>query len=719
MSVHCGSFEAEIASIMEVLSKTAVAEIMKLVYNGSADLCVPVCKYKRENETLRRKLQLMENELISTREYMGGPQETSASISFEFHGCNEITESEIMNENSLTTQKVFDERCENAHGITRDGHSHSMKTEDSQLQPMGPAGGFSYSQLCHAGGAVQQGGGLGLVCKEEPECEPPSQSSSPAGPAMGLQLQCVWSEATDSRPVQKNQGPHGQSTEHGDDAAGDDSDTDMSDMDSSVGSDPESAPDHDGSAFRKAPSGQTASYSQGLFRQSLLYMTDYEEGEDDGEEEEDSSSSLTVKACRRNDEGKRVWDKRHFCFYCEKPNSKIARHLERKHLHEPDVAHALSYPKGSKRRAVLLEKLRNKGDYYHNVEVLKNGGGELVTWRQPAAGADPNDYLPCQLCLGFFIKSELWKHEATCRLKTESLKSKARKRVQAASSRLVPVPSSATQGCQEIIHNLHQDEVAFHIKNDSLIQKFGDSLYAKHGHKTSQHVHIGQKMRELGRFMLAVKLLDQSVHSLREVCVPYRFELAVSAAHNASGFRPDLNRYKRPSFALKLGYSLKRASEIAIGESLMNGDKTGEKNAKDFIKLLDADWEKKVSSHARNTPQETNSDEADMIPLTENVRTLQDYIKDLEDSLAAATDQGHNSDDDDAISETELFYEGGPNGTIERASTSNNLGGPDATVDQGNNSGDDHDGIHDGDDGGSLETSRISSSKPEAAVEQR
>ncbi|KAJ8286469.1 hypothetical protein GJAV_G00039580 [Gymnothorax javanicus] len=63
---------------------------------------------------------------------------------------------------------------------------------------------------------------------------------------------------------------------------------------------------------------------------------DDQEDDDDTEEEGDEKEPLTVKHCEKG--AKRKWDKRQYCVYCEKPQSKIARHLERKHKHEKDVA---------------------------------------------------------------------------------------------------------------------------------------------------------------------------------------------------------------------------------------------------------------------------------------------------------------------------------------------------------------------------------------------
>lgn len=54
------TFHAQLASIMEVLANTAVAEICELVDSGYAVLQLEISRGRKENEVLRRKLRLME-----------------------------------------------------------------------------------------------------------------------------------------------------------------------------------------------------------------------------------------------------------------------------------------------------------------------------------------------------------------------------------------------------------------------------------------------------------------------------------------------------------------------------------------------------------------------------------------------------------------------------------------------------------------------------------
>ena len=62
-----------------------------------------------------------------------------------------------------------------------------------------------------------------------------------------------------------------------------------------------------------------------------------------------------------------------------------------------------------------LDLMRFKGDFYHNMKVLRNGGG-LIVWRRPVPEdiVSHHDYVPCVHCLAFVTKQEMWPHAKTC-----------------------------------------------------------------------------------------------------------------------------------------------------------------------------------------------------------------------------------------------------------------------------------------------------------------
>lgn len=345
---------------------------------------------------------------------------------------------------------------------------------------------------------------------------------------------------------------------------------------------------------------------------------------------------LSTKPSTTDDEKKEPC-KKHFCLYCKMAFTQLEKHLEKKHSEETDVAHAIHFPKGSKVRQSLLDQIRNKGDYEHNCQVVKSGEGEIVTKKQVKnSSVSVRDFLPCQHCFAFYRKTDLWRHERSCKVRKGDQKSSERTEksgVHSAASRLLPMSEFLTEGCKEIIHIMHQDDISKHIRNDPLICKYGNALSAKYDHDKSQFAYIAQKMRELGRFVLAVNELDKSVKYLHEVCIPSRFELAVEGAKKVSGFDPSSSKFKTVSLVSKIGYSLKRAAEIAFGESRMTEDSETESEVKKFIHLLDTKWSQSFSRKALalSIKQEVKKVEIDKSTVTEDLIKLHRFITGEED----------------------------------------------------------------------------------------
>ncbi|XP_012735507.2 M-phase phosphoprotein 8 isoform X1 [Fundulus heteroclitus] len=343
--------------------------------------------------------------------------------------------------------------------------------------------------------------------------------------------------------------------------------------------------------------------------------------------------------------------KKHLCVYCKSYFTQIARHLENKHVEEPDVAHAMHFPKGSKVRQTLLDQIRDKGKCKNNCDVSKSVEGEIVTKNQlKKPTISVRDFLPCQYCLAFYRKTDLWRHERTCKTRKGDQKSPEKiKRFTGCSSvsDLLPMSEFLTGSCKEIIQIMHQDDISRHIQLDPLICKYGNTLSAKYDHDKSQFAYIAQKMRELGRFVLAVNELDKTVKYLHEICLPSRFELAVEGVKKVSGFDPTSSTFKTISLVSKIGYSLKRAAEIAFGESRMTEDSETESELRMFIELLDTKWSECFSRKALacSLKQEAKKVDVDKSTVTEDLIKLHRFItgeeeearKDLKENATMST----------------------------------------------------------------------------------
>ncbi|TMS01221.1 hypothetical protein E3U43_005360 [Larimichthys crocea] len=96
--------------------------------------------------------------------------------------------------------------------------------------------------------------------------------------------------------------------------------------------------------------------------------------------------------------------------------------------------------------------------------------------------------------------------------------------------------------------------------------------------------YVSQKLRELGRFLLAAKSLDPAIHTLQDLLAPGRLSLVLASARKASGYR-----WSRPPLAVKT--ALKTVCEIAIGDSLQDGDWEAAAKTTDFYHLLGREWD--------------------------------------------------------------------------------------------------------------------------------
>ena len=93
----------------------------------------------------------------------------------------------------------------------------------------------------------------------------------------------------------------------------------------------------------------------------------------------------------------------------------MLKHLVTDHADQPEVRDALA--KDTCIGPIKLEKIQIRGNYKHNMQVLKCGRGELILATKPIGFPSAKDCLPCAYCLGFYNKSDFvsGKHLQQCK----------------------------------------------------------------------------------------------------------------------------------------------------------------------------------------------------------------------------------------------------------------------------------------------------------------
>ncbi|XP_077422403.1 uncharacterized protein LOC144052330 isoform X2 [Vanacampus margaritifer] len=292
-------------------------------------------------------------------------------------------------------------------------------------------------------------------------------------------------------------------------------------------------------------------------------------------------------------------NKKNYCCICGKPQTKFARHLKTHEKTYADVAQVLALPKGSKERKKMLDKLRNKGNFEHNKDVMQSGTGLLKIKRKPKNKYDPKEYVHCIYCQGMFLRRVLWRHVRKCSMKAEEESpGPGKTRVLTLARMSESVHSQPiSQGVWKLLSVMNDDDVAAIVRRDFCILQLAQSFFNKHGQDPTKFEYVRQKLREVGRLLLILRT-EFSLFTFEEAVKPANFHLVVQAVKKVSGFDEEKHCYKTPSLALKLGHSLHKICDILHCRALMSGDKEMQNSAKTFQKLQSSKWSELVSHTA-------------------------------------------------------------------------------------------------------------------------
>ncbi|XP_048846142.1 uncharacterized protein LOC125717126 isoform X15 [Brienomyrus brachyistius] len=355
-----------------------------------------------------------------------------------------------------------------------------------------------------------------------------------------------------------------------------------------------------------------------------------------GAEEEPSSSQnvndiMVVKALKKRG-GNRIYNKKHYCLYCSKPYSKIARHLEGAHENKPDVAKALSFPKGSKERKKQLDYIRNRGNYAHNAAVMESGKGELVPFRRPHKEVQGKEFMHCAYCQGLFTRKVLWRHMHNCKLKPGSVTSKPGKnRVQSMCTYTGPVPSHVSKQLWGVIGAMNPDPVTDIIKNDQVIIALGQHLLNKGGPSRKNQQYVREKMREIGRLIYNASKVT-TLKKLEDFINPKNYMDTVKAVKFTCGYDSETNKFLIPSLANKLGNALVKVSKLLKAQGLISNNKELVENASKSLDVHQQKWNEMISATALRNISEAKWNVPTLMPFTEDVQKMHAYLNEMQDN---------------------------------------------------------------------------------------
>lgn len=338
-----------------------------------------------------------------------------------------------------------------------------------------------------------------------------------------------------------------------------------------------------------------------------------------------NKSSILVLQCVSK-KGKRIYDKKNYCLFCSKPFSKLSRHLEMIHGDQAEVAVAFQYPKHSKERLKIWNRLKNKGNFAHNRDVMKTGKGFLAAVKRPKIPVQDYEFVHCLYCQGLYISKGLFRHMKKCpeKIKNED-EPKVGKRRYAFRCVLETLGPDISEGLKELLSPMINDPVTQAILNHKIILQFGENMYRQQGADPTRHEHIRQNLRQIARLVLEAQKLTP-LKELDDFFVPSNFRHVVSAVNVLAGYNSKKNSYARPSLAIKLGYQLQKICGIVETNAINAGDESKAKSAQSFLDVYKKKWNKLVSSTALTSLRETKRVKEKSIPSVQDVKILNSYM---------------------------------------------------------------------------------------------
>ncbi|KAK0157244.1 hypothetical protein PV328_011705 [Microctonus aethiopoides] len=318
--------------------------------------------------------------------------------------------------------------------------------------------------------------------------------------------------------------------------------------------------------------------------------------------------------------------KKDFCVYCQTEQTKLYRHLQRKHRNVKEVQDLLALAKLHPERRALIKKIRKNGQYLFNTNPDINTG-ELKVMRRPNAKYNKNasDFALCPQCKGNYSKSTLRYHYRRCSKKNSTKKRSILTKSRKISNR---IHKSACQILRErVFPTMRDDNITKSIRYDELAIEFGNKLCSKY---RDPHFYdmIRQKLRQIGRLFVELKTENDRIDDLFSVFIPENYDVCVTVIRRLAGLNESETSFKTPSLATSLGTLLKQVCNRCIFILSKHGKKEERDLAKEFLICLTEDYSSSVARTAVETQFKNKRHNKKLLPSQDDIKKLEHHLSD-------------------------------------------------------------------------------------------
>jgi len=226
------------------------------------------------------------------------------------------------------------------------------------------------------------------------------------------------------------------------------------------------------------------------------------------------------------------------------------------------------------------------------------------------------EYVICKLCLGTYVKAELWKHMARCSIKFPEKQKSGGRHLRCGSLLMTQALQGLSSRLREnVLAKMNDDGIAVVAKNHPLVVKFGETLYEKHRHRDHLHGFISNKLSEVARFLLSIRAQTEGITCLEDCIKPSMFPVVVKAVKVTAGYDEKTRKFSLPSLALKLTHTLRRCAEILATDAIVVDNSVKQNDAAKFSELCKKQFSSKITTHALSTLSERKYNRPQLVPI--------------------------------------------------------------------------------------------------------
>lgn len=334
-------------------------------------------------------------------------------------------------------------------------------------------------------------------------------------------------------------------------------------------------------------------------------------------------ANIQIIGCESKVKGS--FDKKDVCFYCGKTftSTSFMRHMSSLHPLEDDVKELNECLKGSNKRRRCAQLLRNKGNFKHNLKVLKEGG-DLIVAQRPKHTINVSNtlhtFVVCPSCLGFYSRHESWRHACPAE------KTERRKHVS-----VTHLTTSMSEEVKYFFARLRRDDVGNIARHDKLIWKYITRMVLKKGF--DNYRVISEKVRIMCLFMQKYReKIEKMDCNFSEMLHPMNIELIretiVDLFQYESSKTPHSQSItmEKPSSLKRLGQALKKLARVLQTEHLKTCSFEAAKEAKVMMSLIDEEIGP-LMTNAKRTMSSSQSGKPQPLPSADEIKTLKDYMR--------------------------------------------------------------------------------------------